>query len=185
MNDIKIGNCYFNPFLVPFKLLAANSVKRIDGANFDLAIVEFAYPREPKMSPVECFGMQTIEGWIKLEDTRIVSDADLRCLREYSDLPLKLSGSEWNAVEQLWFVYGNAGPKYTKGNHEFLKCHLDKRPERAGRHQPTKECIESFKRVLNGDYGMLSEGARSGLEEKRKMGDWLGKEKEDESVKTN
>jgi hypothetical protein len=180
--DIKIGDCYFNPHLVPFKVLAfMDGIEPLKGEPFDAIAVEFAWQKDDYESTIEIVERSIVDGWTRHEKTRLVSDVDLRCLRKYKDLPLELNGVDRESVKALWNLYGNAGSKYTHGNHEFLRCYLEGAPERAGHFQPTDECILDFKKVLDGDYSMLPEGTRKILEGQSTLEDWLTKEKEVDS----
>jgi hypothetical protein len=58
------------------------------------------------------------------------------------------------AVGYLFALYGNAGPKYTKGNHEFIGRTLYAE-EHADHYQPSSECREDLKKVLAGDFTPL------------------------------
>ena len=58
------------------------------------------------------------------------------------------------AVGFLFFLYGNAGPKYTKGNHEFLRRTLNGE-EHADHYQPDDECREALGRVMQNDWSPL------------------------------
>jgi len=177
-SEMKAGDCYFNPRLVPFKVIAfVSNVVPIEGDAFAGVVVEHVWASEEFMPTIEMVPRVVVEGWVAHEETRKVSNTDLRCLRKHPDLPLRLSDTERDAVEYLWFIYGNGGSKYTKGNHEFLKCHLEGTPEKAGHYQPTQECIDSFKRILDEDYAMLPEQARNELKEKQKLDEWLKREK--------
>ena len=80
--------------------------------------------------------------------------------------PVKLSESQRERLERLWFVYGNHGPKTTPGNHQFiqglLEHGLDLRPlltkRTAKRDRPTGECEASVETILasTGDDGTAS-----------------------------
>src|SRR5829696_4757921 len=70
--------------------------------------------------------------------------------------PVRLTGSQREHLERLWFVYGNHGPKTTPGNHQFiqglLEHGLDLRPlltkRTAKRDRPTEECEAAVEAVL-------------------------------------
>lgn len=59
-------------------------------------------------------------------------------------------------MERLWFIYGNYGPKQTRGNHSFIQGLLehgvDLRPMFTRRtpksEKPTPECEAAVERVL-------------------------------------
>jgi hypothetical protein len=70
--------------------------------------------------------------------------------------PVRLTGSQRERLERLWFVYGNYGSKTTPGNHQFIQCLLehgiDIRPlqtkRTAKRDVPTEECVAAVEKVL-------------------------------------
>ena len=66
------------------------------------------------------------------------------------------------AVGSLFYVYGNAGPYHTKGNHEFLRRTLEgeSNPEH---YQPTADCKAAFEKVMAGDYSPLPVAVRERL----------------------
>lgn len=63
------------------------------------------------------------------------------------------------ALERLWFVFGNNGPKHTWGNHKFIQILIERdeddreffrTPARATIHQPlTAECEAAVDAILN------------------------------------
>jgi len=164
---IKPGECYMNPILVPFRVVGAvDKVVPMEGEPFSAVIVEFAWPRNEYESVIELIERSIVEAWIEHEQTRVISEAGLRSLRTYCDIPLELTEVQKKAVDALWALYGNAGPKYSKGNHGFIRCYLQGAPEDASQHQPTRECILDFKKVLSGDYSMLSRVVRNRIEGK-------------------
>ena len=69
---------------------------------------------------------------------------------------VKLTESQRERLERLWFVYGNHGPKTTPGNHQFiqglLEHGLDFRPlltkRSAKRDRPTEECEAAVETIL-------------------------------------
>ena len=67
-----------------------------------------------------------------------------------------MTGAQKRAVELLWFIYGNAGPQYTKGNHEFLRRKLEGHPE-PEHYQPTEQCKKDFEKIMAGDYSPFPE----------------------------
>jgi len=70
--------------------------------------------------------------------------------------PVTLTETQRERLEQLWFVYGNRGPKTTPGNHQFiqglLEHGIDIRPlqtkRTAKRDVPTAECVAAVEKVL-------------------------------------
>jgi hypothetical protein len=69
-------------------------------------------------------------------------------------IPVTLTQEQREKLERLWFVYGNHGPKMTKGNHSFIQGLLergqDERPLKQGGWMPTKECEQAVDRLLAG-----------------------------------
>jgi hypothetical protein len=82
--------------------------------------------------------------------------------------PVTLTGSQRERLENLWFVYGNHGPKTTPGNHQFiqglLEHGLDLRPlqtkRTAKRDIPTGECVAAVEAVLSSTEGDEEDAAR-------------------------
>ncbi len=58
-------------------------------------------------------------------------------------------------LERLWFLFGNYGPKTTKGNHSFiqglLERGMDERPLRMKGYIPTEECERAVERVMHSE----------------------------------
>ena len=52
-----------------------------------------------------------------------------------------------NAIELLWFVYGNNGPKHTTGNHKFLQNIL-RGDDLRDVFKPSAEVLEKVKAIL-------------------------------------
>ena len=74
------------------------------------------------------------------------------------------------AVQVLYYLYGNAGPYYSRGNHEYLRRTLagEEKPEC---YQPSDACKEALKKVLANDWSPLPPKVQAkfaGLEEERK-----------------
>ena len=63
---------------------------------------------------------------------------------------VRLTDSQRERLENLWFVYGNHGPKATPGNHTFIQGFLehaqDLRDLRGWK--PTAECVAAVDAVL-------------------------------------
>src|SRR5215213_5208213 len=75
--------------------------------------------------------------------------------------PVSLTDRQRERLERLWFVYGNYGPKTTRGNHQFiqglLEHGLDLRPlqtkRTAKRDRPTEDCEAAVEAILSSDDG--------------------------------
>ncbi len=65
---------------------------------------------------------------------------------------VSLTPRQRRELERLWFIYGNYGPKTTRGNHSFiqglLERGLDERPLRMKGYIPTEECEKAVERVM-------------------------------------
>ncbi len=70
-------------------------------------------------------------------------------------VPVNLSPQQRRELERLWFVFGNYGPKTTKGNHSFIQGLLergqDERPLRLKGYIPTEECERAVERVMHSE----------------------------------
>jgi hypothetical protein len=85
--------------------------------------------------------------------------------------PVTLTAGQKGRIENLWFVFGNRGPKTTPGNHYFIQSiyehGIDIRPlitKRSRKSEiPTKECEEAVDRILReGDDAVTARpGARA------------------------
>ncbi len=68
---------------------------------------------------------------------------------------VSLTPHQRRELERLWFVFGNYGPKTTKGNHSFiqglLERGMDERPLRLKGYIPTEECEKAVERVLRSE----------------------------------
>ena len=72
-------------------------------------------------------------------------------------IPVTLTVEQRKRIENLWFRYGNYGPKTTRGNHHFiqrlLEQGIDIRPlfikRTPKRDRPTPECEGAVDAVLN------------------------------------
>ncbi len=67
-------------------------------------------------------------------------------------IPVTLMPLQRKRLEDLWFYYGNYGPKTTKGNHSFIQGLLergeDERPLRMRGYMPTEECEKAVDEIL-------------------------------------
>ena len=68
------------------------------------------------------------------------------------------------AVQALFFIYGNAGPKHTRGNHHFLHCKLEGEGD-AEHFQPVEQCKADFAKVMSGDFSPLPPVVRKRIEQ--------------------
>lgn len=77
--------------------------------------------------------------------------------------PVTLTDAKRAQLENLWFLWGNYGPKSTPGNHSFIQAILehgiDIRPLLTRRSRkseiPTPECEAAVDRILNADDAAL------------------------------
>jgi hypothetical protein len=67
-----------------------------------------------------------------------------------------LTDSQRGRLENLWFVYGNHGPKATMENHGFIQGFLERDSDERDFYKPTGECLAAVDVVL----GRGREGAR-------------------------
>lgn len=51
-------------------------------------------------------------------------------------------------LEDLWFVYGNHGPKATMENHGFIQGFLERDADERDFYRPTEECLAAVDAVL-------------------------------------
>ncbi|HYG82507.1 MAG TPA: hypothetical protein VD861_19075 [Pyrinomonadaceae bacterium] len=51
-------------------------------------------------------------------------------------------------MENLWFVYGNRGPKTTPDNHGFIQGFLERDADERDFYKPTAECLAAVDAVL-------------------------------------
>ncbi len=52
-------------------------------------------------------------------------------------------------LEELWFIYGNHGPKFTMRNHKFIQHILEQGKDSRKLFKPDKELIEIVDAILN------------------------------------
>ena len=75
--------------------------------------------------------------------------------RREETVPVSLTPGQRQRLENLWFYYGNYGPKTTPGNHSFIQGLLergqDERPLKQRGYMPTEECEQAAERVLLGN----------------------------------
>lgn len=82
---------------------------------------------------------------------------------------MQLTDKQRKELERLWFIYGNSGPKSTKGNHGYIQGFLEYGEDRKDfyrdgeanlkekgfikdvlqKYRLTEECVEAVERVLN------------------------------------
>ena len=65
---------------------------------------------------------------------------------------VELSDEQRRRLENLWFVYGNHGPKTTMENHGFIQGFLEHGQDERDFYHPTPECLAAVDAVL-GDAG--------------------------------
>lgn len=87
-------------------------------------------------------------------------------------IPVVLTPLQRKRLENLWFVYGNYGPKTTKGNHSFIQGLLergeDERPCRTKGYIPTEECEMAVDKILGrNDAEQLQQGQGEGSREQQ------------------
>src|SRR3712207_1800561 len=67
-------------------------------------------------------------------------------------IPVTLTAWQRQELENLWFIYGNHGPKTTPGNHGFIQGliehGMDFRPLKNKYSDPTPECEEAVEKIL-------------------------------------
>lgn len=68
--------------------------------------------------------------------------------REKSLPILDLSDEQTRKLDDLWFTYGNNGPKHTDGNHKFIQRFLDAQQDQRAFYRPTAECIQAVDHIL-------------------------------------
>lgn len=68
---------------------------------------------------------------------------------------VQLTDEQRGRLENLWFVYGNHGPKATMENHGFIQGFLERDSDERDFYRPTPECLAAVDTVL----GRGQEGA--------------------------
>lgn len=97
----------------------------------------------------------------------------VKCNRQKREaIPVVLSPLQRKRLENLWFVYGNYGPKTTKGNHSFIQGLLergeDERPCRIKGYLPTEECEQAVDEILSrNDAGQRGERGEGNAEDQK------------------
>jgi hypothetical protein len=56
-------------------------------------------------------------------------------------------------LENLWFIYGNHGPKSTMENHGFIQGFLERDRDERAFYKPTAECLSVVDAVIYPDAG--------------------------------
>jgi hypothetical protein len=59
-----------------------------------------------------------------------------------------LTDEQRSRLENLWFVYGNHGPKATMENHGFIQGFLERDADERDFYRPTEECLAVVDAVL-------------------------------------
>lgn len=67
-------------------------------------------------------------------------------------IPVELSRSQRERLENLWFVYGNRGPKTPPDNHGFIQGFLERDADERSFYKPTAECLAAVDAVLGRGY---------------------------------
>jgi hypothetical protein len=62
-----------------------------------------------------------------------------------------LTDEQHAQLENLWFVYGNHGPKTTMDNHGFIQGFLERNSDERDFYKPTRECLAAVDAVLGRD----------------------------------
>ena len=59
-----------------------------------------------------------------------------------------LTDPQRRALERLWFIYGNYGPRTTPGNHQFIQGFLERGQDERDFNKVTPECLAAVEAVL-------------------------------------
>jgi hypothetical protein len=59
-----------------------------------------------------------------------------------------LTNGQRARLENLWFVYGNHGPKAAMENHGFIQGFLERDADERDFYRPTAECLAAVDAVL-------------------------------------
>ena len=65
---------------------------------------------------------------------------------------VELTDEQRGRLENLWFVYGNHGPKATMENHGFIQGFLERDADERDFYRPTPECLAAVDAVLRPGY---------------------------------
>jgi hypothetical protein len=88
-------------------------------------------------------------------------------------IPVTLTSAQREKLERLWFLYGNHGPKTTRGNHAFiqrlLQHGMDIRPLSLKGYMPTAECEQTVEAVLSNNGKSAEEISGAAKEHKLKL----------------
>jgi hypothetical protein len=68
---------------------------------------------------------------------------------------VRLTDSQRERLENLWFVYGNHGPQMTMENHGFIQGFLERDTDERDFYRPTAECVAAVDAVLAGEQRPL------------------------------
>lgn len=63
-------------------------------------------------------------------------------------MTVKLTQAQRKALEKLWFVYGNNGPKHTRANHRFVQCFLENGEDGRGMFKPSLELRDAVDAIM-------------------------------------
>jgi len=67
-----------------------------------------------------------------------------------------LTPEQRRAMEKLWFVYGNRGPKTTRIRHRFIQCFLEEGVDEREFFKPDKEVLAKVDEILNKNQVTIS-----------------------------
>lgn len=59
-----------------------------------------------------------------------------------------LTGEQRERLENLWFIFGNHGPKATMENHGFIQGFLERDSDERDFYRPTAECLAAVDAIL-------------------------------------
>jgi hypothetical protein len=61
---------------------------------------------------------------------------------------VEVTDGQRSALERLWFIYGNYGPKTTPDNHQFIQGFLERGQDERDFNKVTPECLAAVDAVL-------------------------------------
>lgn len=61
---------------------------------------------------------------------------------------VEVTEEQRRALERLWFIYGNYGPKTTPGNHQFIQGFLERGQDERDFNKVTPECLVAVDAVF-------------------------------------